>query len=540
MENILTEKNNNTYPDWWKHAVIYHIYPKSFKDGNGDGLGDIPGVIMKLDYLASLGVDAIWLSPVYSSPMVDAGYDIADYKNIDKEYGTMEDFRCLMAEAHKRGIRIIMDLVLNHTSDQHPWFLESRSSVDSPKRNWYIWQAPKNGKAPNNWKTNFGKKAWHYDAATREYYYHSFFWQQPDLNWRNPEVKEAMFEIIRYWLDMGVDGFRLDVINMLFKDKELKNNRIGIFKKSEVYNRNQPEMYELLRDFRKVLDSYPHKTSVGEIYTPPPGNPALAASFLGNGSDMLHLVFDFSLVFSFWKASSYHRIINRFYKKIPATGWPCFFLSNHDIGRSLNRMGWTFNRYEKAKLHAILLLTLKGTPFIYYGDEIGMENVNIPKKHIKDLYGKMLYPFFKGRDHSRTPMQWNSGKNAGFSEQTPWLPVSESYAKINVETEEKDEYSVLGIYKKLLALRKEHPVLQNGDIRFINRGKKNILIYSRRVEMEEMIIVLNFNNKKTSAHVGHVGETSRIIFSTHCGTKMEKGEIMLQPFEGVLVKKGWW
>ena len=540
MAYEVSPMHHNTSPDWWRHAVIYHIYPKSFKDGNGDGLGDIPGVIMKLDYLANLGVDAIWLSPVYSSPMVDAGYDIADYKNIDKEYGTMEDFRRLMSEAHKRGIRIIMDLVLNHTSDQHTWFLESKSSADNPKRNWYIWQPPKNGKVPNNWKTNFGKKAWHYDAATKEYYYHSFFWEQPDLNWRNPEVKEAMFEVIRYWLDMGVDGFRLDVINLLFKDKEFRDNKIRILRKSEIHNRNQPEMYDLLRDFRKLLDSYSHKTSVGEIYTPPPGNPALAASFLGNGSDMLHLVFDFSLVFSFWKASSYYRIINRFYKKIPAMGWPCFFLSNHDIGRSLNRLGWTFYKYEKAKLHAILLLTLKGTPFIYYGDEIGMENVSIPKKQIKDLYGKMLYPFFKGRDHSRTPMQWDSSKNAGFSEQTPWLPISESYPAINVETEEKDENSVLSIYKKLLALRKGNFVLQNGDIYFINKGKNNILIYSRRIDMEEIIIVLNFNNKKKPANMGHIGDTSKIIFSTHQGTKMDKGKIMLQPFEGVVVRKGWW
>jgi len=521
--------------DWWKHAVIYHIYPKSFKDGNNDGFGDILGVIAKLDYLANLGVDAIWLSPVYSSPMVDAGYDIADYKNIDKEYGTMEDFRRLMDEAHKRGIRVIMDLVLNHTSDQHPWFIESKSSADNPKRNWYIWRP-----TPNNWKTNFGKKAWQYDETTNEYYCHSFFKEQPDLNWRNPEVKEAMFDIMRYWLDMGVDGFRLDVINLLFKDKDFRDNKFRFFGKSEVYNRNQPEMYDLLRDFRKLLDSYPDKTSVGEIYTPPPGNPALAASFLGNGSDMLHLVFDFSLVFSFWKASSYCRIINRFYKKIPAMGWPCFFLSNHDIGRSLNRMGWTFHKYEKAKLHAILHLTLKGTPFIYYGEEIGMENVSIPKEHIKDLYGKLLYPFFKGRDHSRTPMQWDSSKNAGFSEQTPWLPISGSYKTINVEAEEKDVNSVLSVYKKLMALRKENNVLQSGNIHFVNKGKNNILIYSRRIEMEEIIIVLNFSNKKNMANIGAVGETSKVIFSTHQGTKIEENKIMLQPFEGVIVKKGWW
>ncbi len=322
--------DNKSLADWWKHAVVYHIYPNSFKDSNNDGIGDIPGIIKKLDYLSELGVDAIWLSPVYSSPMVDMGYDIADYKNIDEHYGTMDDFKKLLNEVHKRGIRIIMDLVLNHTSDLHPWFLESRSSVTNPKRNWYIWRPPKDnikGRKPNNWKTNFGKKAWRYDHKTKEYYYHSFFWQQPDLNWRNPEVKKALFDIMRHWLDLGIDGFRLDVINLLYKDRELRDNEIGLLKKTKIYNRNQPEVYDLLRDFRKLLDSYPEKTSVGEIYVPPPGNTDLAVSFLGNGTDMLHLVFDFSLIFTLWKASSYYKIITNYYEKIPATGWPSFFLS---------------------------------------------------------------------------------------------------------------------------------------------------------------------------------------------------------------------
>ncbi|MDR2732006.1 MAG: alpha-glucosidase [Fibromonadaceae bacterium] len=518
--------------DWWKNGVVYHIYPNSFKDSNNDGIGDIPGIIKKLDYLAGLGVDAIWLSPIYPSPMVDVGYDIADYKSIDDQYGTMDDFKNLLGEAHKRGIRIIMDLVLNHTSDLHPWFLESRSSKNSPKRDWYIWRPPKDGKKgkkPNNWKTNFGKKAWRYDHKTREYYYHSFFWQQPDLNWRNPEVKKAMFDIMRYWLDMGIDGFRLDVINLIYKDPELKDNKFSLFGKSKIHNRNHPEAYDLLKDFRKLLDSYPEKTSVGEIYVQPPGDPALATSFLGSGTDMLHLVFDFSLVFTLWRASGYYKTITNYYQNIPESGWPCFFLSNHDIGRSIKRLLWERNKYAKAKLHAVLLLTLKGTPFIYYGDEIGMENVSIPKHHIRDLYGRLLYPFFGGRDRARTPMQWSDKPNAGFSKQTPWLPVSENYTAINVKT---DGASILSIYKALLALRKQYETLQKGDITFLDKGENNVLAYSRKHGQEEIIVLLNFSNRKKrySQSLGN----AEILFSTHGTTKLD-GKATLQAFEGVVL-----
>ena len=520
--------------DWWKYGVVYHIYSTSFKDSNNDGIGDIPGIIKKLDYLTDLGVDAIWLSPIYTSPMVDLGYDIADYKNIDDQYGTIDDFKELLDEAHKRGIRIIMDLVLNHTSDLHPWFLESRSSKKSPKRDWYIWMPPKDGKKgrkPNNWRTNFGKKAWRYDHKTKEYYYHSFFREQPDLNWRNPEVKNAMFDIICYWLDMGVDGFRLDVINLLYKDLELKDNEFHLFGKSKIYNRNQPEIYQLLRDLRKLLDSYPEKTSVGEIYVMPPGDTALATSFLGSGTDMLHLVFDFSLAFTMWKASCYYKTIANYYQKIPENGWPCFFLSNHDIGRSVKRLFWEYNKYAKAKLHAVLLLTLKGTPFIYYGDEIGMENVSIPKRYIRDLYGKLLYPFFKGRDRARTPMQWSDKPHAGFSKQTPWLPVSENYMAINVK---KDYASILSTYKALLSLRKKHLPLQKGDIIFLNGGENNILAYSRKYEQEELIVILNFSGwgKKYAG----IFDNAEILFSTH-GTIKFSTQITMQPFEGVIIKR---
>ena len=521
--------------DWHKTAVVYHIYANSFKDSNNDGIGDIQGIIKKLDYLAELGIDAIWLSPIYPSPMVDIGYDIADYKNIDEQYGTMEDFKNLLSEAHQRGIKIIMDLVLNHTSDLHPWFLQSRSSKNNPKRNWYIWRPPKDGKKgkkPNNWITNFGKKAWRYDHKTKEYYLHSFFWQQADLNWRNPEVKEAMFDVMRFWLDMGIDGFRLDVINLIFKDKDLKDNKFRIFGKREIHNRNQSETYELLRDFRKLLDSYPNKASIGEIYTPPPGDPKLATSFLGNGKDMLHLVFDFSLIFTLWNAKKYFKVINNYYQKIPKDGWASFFLSNHDIGRSIKRLFWESHKYEKAKLHAIMLLTLRGTPFIYYGEEIGMENASIPKTHIRDLYGRILYPFYRGRDGARTPMQWSDKPHAGFSKETPWLPVPENYKTVNVKKQQEDADSVLSLYKTMIALRRKHPALQKGEITFLGKGENNILAYSRKYENEEIIILMNFSRFKKKFKFNF--KNAEVLFSTHRETKIKDDYILLRGFEGII------
>ncbi|MCD8194544.1 MAG: hypothetical protein LUD74_08390, partial [Tannerellaceae bacterium] len=300
---------------WWQTAVFYHIYPQSFYDTNGDGIGDLEGIRQQLDYLEELGIDAIWLSPVYASPLVDEGYDISDYTAIHPRYGTMEDFNRLLDEAHSRNIRIIMDLVLNHTSVLHPWFTEARSATTHPRRDWYIWHPGRGGHKPNNWLTNFGRSAWKKDPATGEYYYHSFFPEQPDLNWRNPEVKKAMFGIVEYWLAKGVDGFRLDVANMLFKDKELRDNPVwALVSDRKVYNRNRPEVYNLLRSFRRLLNRYPGRVGIGEIYVSPPGNPRLAASFTGNGSDLLHLAFDFTLMFTRWSARAFYQVIHTYYK----------------------------------------------------------------------------------------------------------------------------------------------------------------------------------------------------------------------------------
>ncbi|MDR0506791.1 MAG: hypothetical protein LBH32_08270 [Dysgonamonadaceae bacterium] len=523
---------------WWKHGVIYHIFPHSFNDTDGDGAGDIEGIIQKLDYLSDLGVDAIWLSPVYESPWIDAGYDISDYKSINSIYGDMNAFKRLLDMAHKKNIRIIMDLVLNHTSDRHKWFQESRSSKNSPKREWYIWRSPsKKGKRPNNWQTNYWQSAWTFDALTGEYYYHSFFKEQPDLNWRNPELENEMFETVRFWLDTGVDGFRLDVINMIFKDENLRNNPIThFFSDRHVYNRNQPELYDFLKKFRALLDKYPDKVSVGEIYTLPPGNPKLTASFMGDGKNMLHLTFDFSLIFSRWNASKYRKIINNFYQAIPNGGHPCFVMSNHDLGRSVKRWIFAFNRYEKAKIHAILLLTLKGTPFIYYGDEIGMENVIIPKNRIRDMYGKLFFPFYRGRDRSRTPMQWNDLINAGFSAVEPWLPVHRNYRTVNVASESADSNSILNLYKNLIRLRKTHKALQSGEIEFTDFAEKGIISYIRTYEDTKIKVILNFTGKHRKIKSFNL-KYGEILLSTHAQNREISGNTdILNPFEGILVK----
>ena len=528
---IVEEKDEN----WWKHGIVYHIYPRSFMDSNNDGQGDLQGIIEKLNYLEELGIQAIWLSPIYQSPLIDGGYDISDYKSIHPSFGTMDDFKQLLNEAHRRNIRIIMDLVLNHTSDMHPWFLESKSSKENDKRDWYIWLPPRKGKPPNNWRTNFGKKAWRYDHLTEEYYYHSFFWEQPDLNWRNPEVKKTMFDIISFWLDMGVDGFRLDVINMIFKNSLFKNDTIiSLFSNKEVFSRNQPEVYEVLKEFRLLLEKYPEKTSIGEIYTPPPGNAKLVTTFLGNGSDMLHLVFDFSLIFSFWNASSYYKIINKYYQHIPPKGWPCFFLSNHDIGRSVGRTILAFHKQPKAKLHATLLLTLKGTPFIYYGEEIGMENTDIPKHKIKDLYGKIFYPFFKGRDGARTPMQWDDSLNGGFTTGDSWLPLHKNYRQMNVEKQAEIYDSVLNVYKHLIKLRNKAFVLQHGEIQFVKIKQKGVLCYERTLENQKVLVALNFTSRKKTVSY-KLSEQVKVLFSTHNLQHFNKNTVFLKPFEAIVL-----
>ncbi len=522
---------------WWKHGVLYHIYPRSFMDSNGDGIGDIQGIISKLKYISDLGADGIWLSPIYESPMVDFGYDVSNFRKIDPVFGTMDDFMQLIREAHSLGIRVILDMILNHTSEQHNWFKDSRSSLDSDKREWYIWRDGKKDKSPNNWKSVAGGSAWEYDEATDQYYYHSFFREQPDLNWRNEELSREFFEDIKYWLDLGVDGFRLDVINLIVKDKKFRNNPyfLGIpFLQDHTYTRNRRKSIGIVRELRKLVDLYLNKVLVGEVYTQPPGNSEVAARYLDEGKG-LHMAFDFSLIFQYWSARKYFNCIQKWYKCIPVNGWPCNVLSNHDLFRSVDRFPWRRHKDEKAKVAAMLLLTLKGTPFIYYGEEIGMRNAKIKRRDIQDPFGKRYWPFFTGRDKARTPMQWDDTKYAGFSSVIPWLPLNRDSIARNVEFQGKETDSILLFYKDLINIRKRLLSLQMGRWVPLLTGRGGVLVYMRVHHDERTIIFLNFTShtKRISLPAHSYGY---VLFSTHRRAKEIHffRDLRVLPFEATI------
>jgi len=484
--------------EWWQHAVFYEIYPRSFADSNNDGVGDLDGIASKLDYLKNLGVDAVWITPCYPSPQVDFGYDVSDYENIDPMYGTLADFERLASEAHKRNIRIIMDFVMNHTSDQHPWFKESRSSRDNPKRDWYIWRDGKGpGQPPNNWESTFGGSAWQFDPTTGQYYYHYFYKQQPDLNWRNPAVEKAMFGVTRWWYQRGVAGFRLDAVDTLFEDPDLHNNPIlpgknqyGDPNMANVYNTKLPELHGVLQRLRKVADEY-DAVLIGETWTK---NIAELKQYYGEDNNELQMPMDFL----FTKVDKLSP--DEFRKQIAgvnAAGWPVYVLSNHDIVRAYVRYGDGVHNDAIAKVMAGLYLTLRGTPIMYYGEEIGMTN-NDPKRRqdVKDPIGKLGWPKDKGRDGERTPMQWNTSENAGFSETKPWLPVPASYKTHNVETELKNPDSILNFYKRVLALRHDDAALRDGDYVALNKNDHNVLSYLRRYKDEAVLVALNMSSSK--------------------------------------------
>jgi alpha-glucosidase len=526
---------------WWKSGVVYQIYPRSFYDSNDDGIGDIKGITAKLDYLSWLGIDAIWLSPVNTSPMYDFGYDISDYYDIDDCYGTLDDFKELIGEAHKLGIKIIMDLVVNHTSHMHKWFIESRSSKDNRRRDWYIWHEGRNGKVPNNWRSAFGGSAWEFDPHTGEYYLHSFLKEQPDLNWRNSEMRKSIYKMMRFWLDMGVDGFRLDVVNWFVKDKKFRNNPFTIKPfdpEKHKYDRNRPEVHDYIRELRSVVNEYENRMTVGEVFTLPPGSPALAASFLGNDNDELHLTFDFSIMYRLWSARRFYNCIKKWYKALPEGGWPCNVLSNHDQPRSRSRFMGGADSENRARVAAVFLLTIKGTPFLYYGEELGMKNARLSRGDIVDPLGRRYWPVYRGRDCSRTPMLWNTRSNAGFSQGRPWLPVDSGYKNINVRSQMNDRYSILNLYRNVLHLRRKYKALNEGDIVPVMKGFKGVLAYLRIYGDERFFIALNFSSKEKRVHAEERGQW-RVMFSTH-RTRYEHFtslNITLAPYEAMIVMR---
>jgi alpha-glucosidase len=419
---------------WWQLGIIYQLYPRSFRDSNDDGIGDLPGVIERLDYLKWLGIDALWLSPIHPSPMKDFGYDISDYLDIDPLFGTLADFDALVVKAHERGLRIILDFVPNHTSDQHPWFVESRSSRHNLKRGWYIWRDPaSDGGPPNNWLSRFGGSAWAWDAATGQYYYHAYLEEQPDLNWRNPEVKTAMFEVLRFWLDRGVDGFRVDAIKQLIEDEQLRSNPPNPDYRSgqspyrqwlPLYTTDQPEVHDILIQMRRVLDEYAERMMMAEIYDLPLDR--LMAYYGAEGKEA-HMPFNFELIRLPWDARVIAAGIAAYEAALPLYGWPNWVLGNHDQPRIASRVG-----PAQARVAAMLLLTLRGTPTLYYGDEIGMQDVEIPPGLMQDPWEKNVPGLRLGRDPARTPMQWDKSLNAGFTQGRPWLPVARDFPFVNV------------------------------------------------------------------------------------------------------------
>ena len=539
-------------PSWWQSAIVYQIYPWSFQDSNGDGIGDIPGIISRLDYLNdgtlnSLGIDTIWLSPIYPSPMEDFGYDVADYCNVDPRFGTLDDFDRLIHEARRRGIKIIMDLVLNHTSDQHPWFQHARASRSAPERAWYYWADGKGfGRRPSNWNARFGGSSWTWDASSRQYYLHSFLPGQPDLNWSNQDLQAKMFDVVRFWLNRGVQGFRLDAINWLGKDVRWPDNPVrfgwrGYTRQIHRYDRDQPLAHEVMRKLRSVVSSYRDVVLIGEASADTVGGPA---AFYGNGSDELHTVFDFRLLKSLWRADRFRDVISAAERAVPSGGWPSIVLSNHDQSRHIDRYGNGGNAGQRARAAAVLLFALRGTPFLYYGEEIGMRNGRLRYRDLRDPYTKRFWPFRIGRDPARTPMQWDGSPLSGFTTGQPWLPVSGDALTVNVEEESKNPLSILSLYRHLIRLRKETPALRQGAYTALESSNRHCLAFVRTGEGSaasgrDILVAVNFDSHASNCSLAGPERTGRLLLSTQLPIidrqPWSSNRFVLQPDEAIIV-----
>ncbi len=523
---------------WWQRGIIYQIYPRSYMDSNGDGIGDLPGITGKLDYLVWLGIDAIWLSPICPSPMVDFGYDVANYTDVDPIFGTLADFDELVREAHSRKIRVIFDFVPNHTSDQHPWFLESRSSRDNPKRDWYIWRdARPDGSPPNNWVSSFGGSGWTWDEHTEQYYFHEFFEQQPDLNWHNPDVRAAMYDALRFWLDRGVDGFRLDAVWFLMKDKRLRDNPPNPEYSGDMspnnrliaaYSSDRPGMFDVLREMRAVADEYDGRLLIGELYLPIDR----LMAYYGPTGDILQMPHNFHLLRQPWEAAYIRATIDLYAGRLPDFAWPNWVLSNHDNPRMASRIG-----PGQARVAAMLLLTLRGTPTLYYADELGLPNVEIPSEHIQDPEEHTMPGHHAGRDPERTPMQWDASSNAGFTSGTPWLPVSHDYTTLNVEHQRNDPHSMLTMQRRLIALRRNEASLTNGPYAPV-LSDGDLIAYTRGTDDRTFLIVLNLGGNPQELSLARLGRSGTIVLNTQLDREGESvsGSIALRGDEGMVVR----
>jgi glycosidase len=525
---------------WWRDGVVYQIYPRSFQDSNGDGVGDLEGIRQRLDHLAWLGVDAIWLSPFYPSPMADFGYDVADYCDVDPLFGTLDDFDRMLADAHAKGIRVVVDYVANHTSDRHPWFLESRASRTNAKRDWYLWRDAKpDGSPPNNWFSMFGGSAWEWDDATRQFYMRSFLKEQADLNWRSPDLVRAMHDVLRFWMERGVDGFRTDVGHRILKDPHFRDNpvneaipekyRDGFLGQLHVHDENHPDIHEAFRAIRRLLDAYGDRMMVGEIGI---HDPADLLRYLGRG-DELHLAFYFPFLFAPWDAARLRGEVEKIEAACPAEGWPTWVLSNHDQPRHASRYDHPTLGDARARLAAMLLLTLRGTPFLYCGEEIGMRNVEIDEAQMQDPLARTLHPKLC-RDGERTPMCWEPGAGAGFTTSaTPWLPLGPQPPGTDVATQRADRASLLWLYKDLLALRRAHPSLHRGTFRALD-APDGVFAYERRAGDEVARVALNFGDTPCSVDLGD-GRVGDGLSTAGPVTRGSAARVELAPAAGVVL-----
>lgn len=533
---------------WWQSGVTYQIYPRSFKDSNGDGIGDLRGVIEKLDYLTdTLRVDAIWLSPFYRSPMVDFGYDVSDYRDVDPIFGTLADFDELVEKAHARGLQIIVDFVPNHSSDQHPWFQESRKSKDNPKRNWYVWRDAKpDGSEPNNWLSVFGGSAWQWDEQTGQYYLHSFLKEQPDLNWRNPEVKEEMLATIAFWLSRGVDGFRIDVAHFIMKDPDFRDNpasesfaQAGNYKNMgaydtqvHLYDKGHADNHPLFREVRAVLDEFNHiapRYSVGEIHI---SDWSEWATYYGEQNDELHMPFNFALIGTPWNAPRVRDVVENVERVLSKGQTPNYVFSNHDEPRISSRVG-----ADAARSIMMTLLTLRGTPTMYYGDELGMKDTPIPPEREQDPWGKNVPGL--GRDPERTPMQWDTSPNAGFAPAgvDTWLPVGSDYETVNVEAQLSDPKSFLSMTRALLKLRKQSPALNGGSYQTVTDVPDDTFVWLRKGGAETLLIAINFTSEPreiTPSVLANGGDL--LINTTRDRAPGRLDQLTLNAHEGVIVR----
>lgn len=538
-------------PDWWKHAVYYEVYPRSFFDSNRDGIGDLNGVTMKLDYLKDLGVDCVWITPFFPSPQVDFGYDVSDYEAVDKQFGTLADFDELVAEAHRRELKVILDFVINHTSSEHRFFKQSRSSRDNPKSDWYVWRDAKpDGSPPNNWSSAFGPRAWTYDAKRKQYYYHFFYAEQPDLNWANVQVQKAMFDSVRFWLERGVDGFRVDATDTLFEDENLRDNPLkktlrdgstSEYEQDYKYTVRQPRNHEIYKLLRKVVAEFGEdRVIIGETYPP---KVADLLQFYGADNDEYNMPFNFFLLKEDkLDAAAFRRIVDET-EQVVGSRPMNYVLSNHDNPRAFDKFGDGVNNDKIAKLLATMLLTLRGAAFIYYGEEIGMKTTPPTRlEDIRDPVGKVYFPKYVGRDGERTPMQWTSGRLAGFTEASQsWLPVPDTARAYNVETESENPDSILNFYKQAIAFRRTASALIEGAYKSIGNSP-HIFAYERRAANQTLTVLLNMTNQPRAMRADELNPQAKpmnIVLSNSSladrKSLIVKSELVVEPFEALII-----